>query len=464
VAGRGSGKTRIGAQDVVMRAQAGEPWMSVSPSYPIIHETTMPTLVEVARELGVFVRAVKSPLPRVTFRTSDGGLANIVFRSGEDPEKLRGPSKAGLWIDEASITKPEVFTVGMAVLRYRGVMGPLILTFTPKGRRHWSFEVFYERIDDSTPGYWERGNNGDGDFFVKVDPETGESKRMPVVYFAGIAYGVRDNAFLVHAHTLENPFLPAEFYDNIRAHYTSHLAAQELGGEFVEIQGIMFKREWFNFVEEVPVDAMRVRYWDRAGTEGAGKYSVGLLMARDKLGRSYVEDIVRGQWSYHTRNKMMLETAKRDCDKYGNTVMIYAEQEGGSGGKEQAQQSIVSLARFPVYSDVVSGVRWKMKDKMRLPGEGKIIRAQPMAAQAEAGNVYIKRANWMEDYLEEICSFPEYAFADQVDASSGAYNKLADMGGVVPAAPRRTAVDAAEARTKKRFGHRLQQSQSQRGD
>jgi hypothetical protein len=34
-------------------------------------------------------------------------------------------------------------------------------------------------------------------------------------------------------------------------------------------------------------------------------------------------------------------------------------------------------------------------------------------------------ARWTSEFLEELCAFPEYAFADQVDAASYAHNKLA---------------------------------------
>jgi phage terminase large subunit-like protein len=50
-------------------------------------------------------------------------------------------------------------------------------------------------------------------------------------------------------------------------------------------------------------------------------------------------------------------------------------------------------------------------------------RAQPLAAQAEAGTVKIVEGNWNRDYLDELCSFPE-GKADQVDASSAAFNRL----------------------------------------
>jgi predicted phage terminase large subunit-like protein len=73
-----------------------------------------------------------------------------------------------------------------------------------------------------------------------------------------------------------------------------------------------------------------------------------------------------------------------------------------------------NLAGFSVRLDRVTG--------------SKVERAQPFAAQAEAGNVRIVRGTWNQDYLQELCAFPLGVLKDQVDASSGAFNKLADEG------------------------------------
>ena len=55
----------------------------------------------------------------------------------------------------------------------------------------------------------------------------------------------------------------------------------------------------------------------------------------------------------------------------------------------------------------------------------KEVRAEPLASQAEAGNVKVKRAAWTAAYLSEMLDFPSGANDDQVDATAGAFNKLA---------------------------------------
>ena len=41
----------------------------------------------------------------------------------------------------------------------------------------------------------------------------------------------------------------------------------------------------------------------------------------------------------------------------------------------------------------------------------------------------VVRGAWNQAYLEELCAFPLGSFADRVDASSGAFNKLSESQG-----------------------------------
>ncbi len=173
--------------------------------------------------------------------------------------------------------------------------------------------------------------------------------------------------------------------------------------------GGMFKRAWFTIVDASPAEATRVRYWDKAGTEGGGAYTAGVLVA--KVGQLfYVEDVLRGQWSSGQREAVVKQTAQLDYQRYGGNVEIWVEQEPGSGGKESAENTVSNLAGFPVRAEPVRG--------------DKALRAEPFAAQAEVGNVRLLSADWNESYLSELTMFPNGKYKDQVDATSGAFNKL----------------------------------------
>jgi predicted phage terminase large subunit-like protein len=41
-----------------------------------------------------------------------------------------------------------------------------------------------------------------------------------------------------------------------------------------------------------------------------------------------------------------------------------------------------------------------------------------------AGNVMLLKAPWNFDYVQELSSYPNGRYLDQIDASSGAFNKL----------------------------------------
>lgn len=176
------------------------------------------------------------------------------------------------------------------------------------------------------------------------------------------------------------------------------------------LEGGMFKRHWFKIIKAAPASTNRIRYWDKAGSEGKGDWSVGVLMSRSTDGRFCIEDIRRGQWSAMEREAVIKQTAQLDQQQHGH-VTIWQEQEPGSGGKESAENTVRNLAGFAIRTERVTG--------------DKVTRADPFSAQCEAGNVSIIEADWNLAYLEEMAGFPNDTHDDQVDASSGAFNKLA---------------------------------------
>jgi predicted phage terminase large subunit-like protein len=177
--------------------------------------------------------------------------------------------------------------------------------------------------------------------------------------------------------------------------------------------GNVFDRAWFHIVDAVPVEVVaRVRSWDKAGSEGRGKWTVGVKMSVTKEGRFYVEDVVRGRWGALERERVIRQTAELD----GVAVGVLEEQEPGSGGKESSEATIRNLVGFDV--------------RAARPTGSKVVRAGPYSAQAEAQNVYLVRAEWNKEFLDEHHAFDQRADSgtltcDQVDASSQAFHKLA---------------------------------------
>jgi predicted phage terminase large subunit-like protein len=177
--------------------------------------------------------------------------------------------------------------------------------------------------------------------------------------------------------------------------------------------GGMFPIDKVRYAQNMPTkeDIKRsVRYWDKAGTEGGGKRTAGVLMHLLKDGRFYVSSVIKGQWNAWDREAIMKSTAQMDRATWGR-VENWVEQEPGSGGKESAERTIANLAGFSIRADKVTG--------------SKEDRAEPYAAQWQGGNV-ILHANpkWNVDYVDEHETFPAGTYIDQVDAAAGAFAKL----------------------------------------
>ena len=119
IGGRGCGKTVVGNVDIFSVASDGEPYLAVSPDSNVVRETTLPEALDLATRAGIYIRHVTSPVPKLWFKTRDGGEATTVFRSGEKPDKLRGGSYAGAWIDEATVVSEEAFNLVIPTLRFR---------------------------------------------------------------------------------------------------------------------------------------------------------------------------------------------------------------------------------------------------------------------------------------------------------------------------------------------------------
>ena len=155
-----------------------------------------------------------------------------------------------------------------------------------------------------------------------------------------------------------------------------------------------------------------VRFWDKAGTESDdAAFTAGALIHMLKDNRFVIEHVVRGQWSALDREEKIKFWAQRDtANSRPGAYEVGVEQEPGSGGKESAESTIRNLRGFKVYADKVTG--------------SKEVRAEPFAAQVQGGNVYLVAGSYQNDLLDEMVSFPNGKFKDQVDACSGAFNRL----------------------------------------
>jgi len=185
--------------------------------------------------------------------------------------------------------------------------------------------------------------------------------------------------------------------------------AGQIGQKPVPPGGALFKVEFLQIQDSIDVGqiAQVIRYWDKAATQDAGKYTAGVKMCRLKSGKFVVMDVVRGRWATERREAHMRATAEAD----GMRVRIHIEQEPASAGVDSVKASIKNLAGYAAYADRPTG--------------DKVVRADPYSVQVNIGNVILLRGIWNTSYIEELRFFPFGTFKDQIDASSGAFNLLA---------------------------------------
>lgn len=204
--------------------------------------------------------------------------------------------------------------------------------------------------------------------------------------------------------------LPVKVLDEARAQGEYSWAGQFLqrpvpiGGGMFKVDKIKIKESW-----ELPDKRLfikKVRYWDKAATEGSGCFTVGFLMGKDRDQRFWILDIVRGRWDTATRERIIQETALKD----GQDVVIGVEQEPGSGGKDSALTTVRNLIGWRVVVQKATGA--------------KELRADPFSAQVNGENVYMLRAPWNSALLDEMALFPNSTYLDQVDSGAGAFNLL----------------------------------------
>lgn len=183
--------------------------------------------------------------------------------------------------------------------------------------------------------------------------------------------------------------------------------------------GKLFRKHWFKVVDALPSDIKRViRGWDLAATEekddekkSGPDFTAGLKVARMANGQYIILDARRMR---ETPRKVD-EAVKNIAEQDGRRVSVYMEQEPGSSGVRTISDFSILLAGFDFHGVRSTG--------------SKVERARGASSQAENGNVFILRAPWNEDFLNELEAFPnERVHDDWVDAFSLAMGQLYEMG------------------------------------
>lgn len=188
VGGIGSGKSFAGAVKVIARIGEKQIGGVYAPTYPMLRDATKRTLLMLLDQLGIaYTHHISDNVITITATGHE-----IICRSLDNPDALRGPNLDYAWVDELSLATRAAWAVVIGRVR-TGPHPQAWATFTPKGR-NFCWEI------------WERD----------ADP----------------------NHPLYRVRTAENPELPEGFSESLG--YAGVFADQELGGEFVAFEGVVY--------------------------------------------------------------------------------------------------------------------------------------------------------------------------------------------------------------------------------
>lgn len=206
---------------------------------------------------------------------------------------------------------------------------------------------------------------------------------------------------------------PADTIEKLKRDMGSYAYAGQYQQRPAPREGGMFKRAWFGMVRAIPAGTEFVRGWDlAASTSKDSAFSAGVKIGLQKDGRFVIAHCVRDRLSAGGVERLIVNTAGQD----GRDCRVSIPQDPGQAGKAQAQYLVRQLAGYSAKATPESG--------------DKATRAEPLSAQAEAGNVDILKTGdpardaWIDPFLDEICVFPAGQFKDQTDAATRAFDAL----------------------------------------
>lgn len=364
----------------------------------------------------------RSPRPQWTFN-GKGKVSFAHIDGDDDLKKFQGSQMAAIGFDELTHFTESQFFYMLSRNRTTCGIKPYVRATCNPDADSWVAKFIEWWIDPDT-GYPIKERSGKIRWMIR---------RNETLYWADTIEELWERFELKTQEEKQEPksvtFIMSTLYDNQilmkqDPSYISNLKALSVvererllygNWKIKPAAGLYFKRSQIGqMLTMIPNDVVRwVRAWDLAATaEGEGgepAYTAGVLMGKRKNGRYIVADVINVRQTAADVRKTIKFTAMSDIAKY-KRVKIRLPQDPGQAGKDQAQSYIKYLAGFDVTAIPESG--------------SKEVRAEPMAAQWQAGNFDVLIADWNETYFNQLESFPMSKFKDMVDAGSSAFSQL----------------------------------------
>ena len=258
-------------------------------------------------------------------------------------------------------------------------------------------------------------------------------RRGETIYWADTKDEMIERFNLITEEEKEEPksvtFIASSVYDNkillkTNPSYLANLKAMSLvererllfgNWKIKPAAGLFFRRTQVGeMLSIIPADVVKwVRAWDLAATSedegGDPAYTAGVLLGKRANGRYIVADVINQRLTAGDVRKLVRMTAATDQARY-KRVRTRLPKDPGQAGKDQAQSFIKYLAGFDVCAVAETG--------------SKESRAEPTAAQWQAGNFDVVIGDWNEEFFSQLESFPSSKFKDMVDALDAAFAEI----------------------------------------
>lgn len=172
------------------------------------------------------------------------------------------------------------------------------------------------------------------------------------------------------------------------------------------IEGGIIKREWFNYYDTLPQCDHYIQSWDLAFKDAKTSSYVTCEVWGLKEANKYLIDVVRAKLDFVATKAEMLNVTNR----YPHIIeKLVEDKANGPAIMSELKNTIPGMIAIN-------------------PRGSKESRAIAVSPQVEAGNVWLpKHAPWLDDFLLEVCSFPNSKYNDQIDTMTQALERLHDI-------------------------------------
>ena len=386
LAGRGFGKTRTGAEDIC--------WYAIS--HPRVRcGIIAPTSGDIRDTCIEGVSGILACLPTQMIKSYNRTISEVILVndsvikgfSAQEPDRLRGPQHHRMWCDELAAwdKAEEVWDMMMFGLRL-GQNPQVIITTTPKPT-------------DLIRRLVEEGYSDDGS----------------VLLTQGSTYENKDN-------------LAPTFFDAIAQYEGTQLGRQELYAELLDPEeGGIVKRSWFNLWpsdKPFPEFTYVVQSYDTAFTEKTTNDPTactvwGVFKPQDKPWSVMLIDAWSERLTYPDLKPRVIDDYSAIYGEPGKKVDLVLIEDKGSG-----ISLIQDLQRAGLFVRAYN------------PGKAdKVQRLHVVSNIIQRGRVYIPEStkwegevrDWAQQFIGQVCSFPQATHDDYVDTMTQALRLLRDM-------------------------------------